>query len=496
MKVRLVAIVAGFLCIGGVASAHRLDEYLQATILSVEKDRLQASMRLIPGVAVSSSVIASIDSNGDGVLSDTEQRAYAERVLGDLSLTIDGNRLRPKLVSVEFPRVEQMKEGVGEIHIEFTADLPRGGANRRLILENLTRDRNVVYLVNCLVPSDHDIRIVGQTRNERQSFYQLDYVDYAQTSAPSGPALLNWWTGISGSVGAASVASLFPLGMRHIAEGTDHLLFLLVLLLPAPLIVVGSRWTGFIGVHGSARRIFKIVTAFTIGHSITLALAAWGVVSVPSRPIEVLIAVSILVSAVHALRPVFPGKEAGIAAFFGLIHGLAFAATLSELGLGHWERLSGIVGFNLGIETMQLVVVAATMPSLLLMSRTRAYPLLRIGGAIFAGCASVSWIAERLLGVHTSVDVVVGAMAHYAVWIAGALFLISLGCWRLLDVVDQQDTTMASSAELRGEEQSLPGEVCCCIASEPETMEDVVHEEMHLSAFSNDVGDLLPVALP
>src|SRR5438552_3498156 len=136
MKTRLVAAAVILLCLGGVASAHRLDEYLQATIISVEKDHVLASMRLIPGVAVSSSVIASIDSNGYGVISEAEQLAYAERVLGDLSLTVDGKRLRPKLVSVNFPRVEQMREGLGEIQIEFTADLPRGGSNRRLILEN------------------------------------------------------------------------------------------------------------------------------------------------------------------------------------------------------------------------------------------------------------------------------------------------------------------------------------------------------------------------
>ena len=97
-------------------------------------------------------------------------------MLGDLSLTVDGNRLRPKLVSMSFPQIEQMKEGLGEIHIEFTADLPSGGPNRRLVLENHHQNRNAVYLVNCLVPSDHDIRIVGQTRNQQQSFYQLDYV--------------------------------------------------------------------------------------------------------------------------------------------------------------------------------------------------------------------------------------------------------------------------------------------------------------------------------
>ncbi len=421
--------------LGGVASAHRLDEYLQATILLVDKDQVHASMRLIPGVAVASSVIASIDSNGDGVLSEAEQRAYAERVLGDLSLKVDGYRLRPTLVSAEFPQVEQMREGIGEIHIEYTVDLPHGGPNRRLILEDRHQMGDAAYLVNALVPSDPDIRIVAQSRNERQSFYQLDYVQ-AGGAVASAPLL--WLISLHAQTGAVGFASVFRLGMRHIAEGTDHLLFLLALLLPAPLMVVGSRWMGFAGVRRSLFRILKIVTAFTVGHSITLALAALGMVRVPSRPIEVLIAVSILVSAIHALRPLFPGKEAAIAAFFGLIHGLAFAATFAELGLGRWERVAGILAFNLGIETMQLIVVAVTMPSLVLMSRTRAYPFLRIGGALFAGVASVGWIVERLLGVQSSVDVAVNGVAHHAVWIAGALFVVSVGCWWLRDVLDQR----------------------------------------------------------
>jgi hypothetical protein len=75
-------------------------------------------------------------------------------------------------------------------------------------------------------------------------------------------------------------------------------------------------------------------------------------------------------------------------------------------------------------------VVAAIMPSLVLMSRTRAYPFLRIGGALFAGFASLCWIIERLLGVHTSVDSVVNSVAHRGVWIAVGLFLISVVSWR------------------------------------------------------------------
>src|SRR5579863_9778056 len=104
MTKTLAAAAAILLTLGAPASAHRLDEYLQATILSVEKDHVQASMRLIPGVAVSPLVIWSVDTNGDGIFSDTEQQTYVRRVLGDLSLSIDGHPLQPRLVSVNFPR--------------------------------------------------------------------------------------------------------------------------------------------------------------------------------------------------------------------------------------------------------------------------------------------------------------------------------------------------------------------------------------------------------
>ncbi len=167
------------------ALAHRLDEYLQATLISVEPDRLQASMRLVPGVAVSAFVIASIDTNGDGILSDAERRAYAGRVLNDLSLSIDGHHLQPRLISVDASGTGEMKDGMGELRIEFSADLPRGnGPAHRLVFENRHQSPIAAYLVNCLVPRDKTIQIAAQNRNQNQSYYQLDYV---QASAGSGP---------------------------------------------------------------------------------------------------------------------------------------------------------------------------------------------------------------------------------------------------------------------------------------------------------------------
>jgi hypothetical protein len=453
MNTRLVAAAAILLSLGAGAFAHRLDEYLQATIISVENDRLQVSMRLVPGVAVSSIVLASIDTNGDGVISEAEQRTYAERVLRDLSILVDGKSASPTLVSQKFPAIEEIKEGLGEVRIEFTVDLAPGGPERRIVFENHHHNEISAYLVNCLVPRDPSIRILTQNRNESQSFYQLDY---RQAGGGSDPSTLKGWSTVRGSLGAVGFASIFRLGMRHIAEGTDHLLFLLALLLPAPLLALGSRWVGFAGARRSLLQILKVVTAFTIGHSITLALAALGLVRVSTHPIEVLIAISILVSAIHALRPLFPGREALLAAFFGLIHGLAFAATLQELGLGRWERVAGILAFNLGIETMQLIAVASIMPSLVLLSRLRSYSVIRVGGALFAGTASVGWIVERLLHVNYSVDLLVDSLGNHAVWIAGGLFLISLACWLLPKLLNTQ---AAATQPLPGRTQTVRQEV-------------------------------------
>jgi HupE / UreJ protein len=90
----------------------------------------------------------------------------------------------------------------------------------------------------------------------------------------------------------------------------------------------------------------------------------------------------------HAIRPLFLGKEAWIAVFFGLVHGLAFAAVLTDLGLNGWYRLISLLGFNLGIESMQLVVVAATLPSLLLLSRTAVPPHSAGWRDVCIGCVS------------------------------------------------------------------------------------------------------------
>ncbi len=95
---------------------------------------------------------------------------------------------------------------------------------------------------------------------------------------------------------------------------------------------------------------------------------------------------------------------------------------------------------------MQFIVVAVTMPSLLMLSRTPAYSAVRMGGALFAGLASVGWIAERLLGLHSGVDGLVDSAAHHALWIGVILFLVSFACWSLRDFLDEQITAGRTQA--------------------------------------------------
>jgi hypothetical protein len=181
------------LAISGQAFAHRLDEYLEATMISLEKDRVAVEIRLSPGVAVAPFVIATIDRDGNGAISNTEEMACVEQVLGNVSMSLDGDVLPLHLVSKTFARVQDMREGQGEILLEFSADIPsRGRGARKLLFENNYQHQIGAYLMNATVPSDPDIRIRAQTRNFQQSSYSLEYT---QATSSSGPLSMVLWSG-------------------------------------------------------------------------------------------------------------------------------------------------------------------------------------------------------------------------------------------------------------------------------------------------------------
>lgn len=253
----------------------------------------------------------------------------------------------------------------------------------------------------------------------------LGHLQYTITALTVDRTRGHWWQGFR---------SVMNVGAHHIAEGTDHLLFLLVLLLPAPLLATGKHWSHFGGLKRSLVQLLKIVTAFTVGHSLTLLIGALGWLQLPSQLVEILIAFSIFVSALHAIRPWFAGREVYLAAGFGLIHGLAFAGSIAEYGFSPWYLAATILGFNLGIELMQLVVVALTIPWLILLARTQFYSPVRIGGAIFGAVAALGWIAERALAVRNPIEPLVNALANHPMILLSALATIAVAAtsWQIL----------------------------------------------------------------
>ncbi|MFO1337945.1 MAG: HupE/UreJ family protein [Burkholderiaceae bacterium] len=184
-------------------------------------------------------------------------------------------------------------------------------------------------------------------------------------------------------------------GVHHILIGTDHILFLLALLLPAVVLpATHARWTQALA------QVAKVVTAFTVAHSITLALAVLGIANPPSRIVESLIAVSVVLAAVDNLRRFLPGVRWQLAFVFGLVHGFGFAGALAELGLDQGALARMLVGFNLGVELGQLGIVAVVLPLAWWLRHTAFYrrAVLAGGSAAIAAVAAL-WFVERAFDV-------------------------------------------------------------------------------------------------
>jgi len=187
-------------------------------------------------------------------------------------------------------------------------------------------------------------------------------------------------------------------GIVHIAIGYDHILFLIALLLPAVLGRDGRTWRPVPRLSVAAATVFKIVTAFTLAHSVTLSLAALGVIQLPSRLVESVIALSVLLTAIDNVMPFLPARRWTIAFAFGLVHGFGFASVLADLELPRSALALSLVGFNVGVELGQLAIVALLIPLAYLLRRTALYqPVVLRGGSVAIGLLAAGWLAERSL---------------------------------------------------------------------------------------------------
>ncbi|WP_416984434.1 HupE/UreJ family protein [Streptomyces sp. T028] len=368
-------LIAVPLLVGGLASpagAHPMST--SAVLLDIGDDRVEGEVQLpVDRLAVA----VDRDLTRDSVLG--ADRAFLKKYTA-AHISAVGDEDRAWTVTLGTGSVRTID---GTPHLVYPLEIrpPDGRVTDFVLRYDVIVEELLTHQIIATVRHDFDRGILkaGDART-------LGIFDYTTKSleVPAGGG--SWLRGFAATAG---------LGIEHIGEGADHLLFLLMLLIPAPLVATGGRWRSAPSVRRAVGRVVHVVTAFAVGHSLTLALAAAGVLHLPSRPVETLIALSIAVSAVHAVRPLVARGEALIAGGFGLVHGLAFASLIGDLGLDRGSLVTTLLGFNLGIELTQLLVVALMMPSLVVLARTAVYPAFRVVVAVVGLVFSVSWILER-----------------------------------------------------------------------------------------------------
>ena len=186
-------------------------------------------------------------------------------------------------------------------------------------------------------------------------------------------------------------------GIIHIFIGIDHILFLLALLLPSVLILRNKSWIPNNSLKETLLNVFKIVTAFTLAHSITLTLSILGFISLESWIIESFIAFSVILAGLNNLTGTVSKRLWILVFVFGLIHGMGFASVLNELHLENSSKLITLFGFNLGVELGQAVIVGVIVPFIFLIRKFSFYkPLVLKLGSILIIAMGMIWLYERL----------------------------------------------------------------------------------------------------
>ena len=233
------------------------------------------------------------------------------------------------------------------------------------------------------------ITVGGLSRTLTDVLVRIRFADGSERTAmikPDAPALY-----IDPEADGAALPAYLTLGIEHLLFGFDHILF-----------VIGLMFF----VHRPIELV-KVVTAFTLAHSLTLALSTLGIVRLAQSPVEAIIALSILFLAVELLRPVEQRSLATrrgpwlVAFGFGLLHGFGFAGALSDIGLPGDAAALALLLFNLGVELGQLLVVAVLLLGLTLLRLSKVeLPIVVTRLPVYAmGTISAYWFVERLAGI-------------------------------------------------------------------------------------------------
>ena len=366
------------------ASAHRGNEsYLY---LDVAETQLEGRVEF-PYVDIRELFGLELDESGDAIQSELEDNLPALIDYAGVTTAIGtgGETWNLNFGGVELLSDDPESSGEpGYAIFPFTVDVPQAEVPRELeisfspFLNELDNRRNIV-----LVANDWQRGVFQEEANELLFFNPGNSSGDLDLGEPSQ------WANFTGSV---------ELGADHIRTGPDHILFVLVLLLPSVL-VFSTTWRPAPSFGSSLWRVLKIVTMFTVAHSITFSLAGLELIPLPpSALVETIIAVSIAVAAIHNLRPVVQNREWALAFAFGLFHGLGFASLVDALDTSRTAQLVSLVGRNVGIEIGQAIAILVAFPALFLLRRTRYYQPLFVLGSIGLAVIAMIWAAERIFG--------------------------------------------------------------------------------------------------
>jgi hypothetical protein len=318
--------------------------------------------------------VLSFDSDNDGEISDSElERAkpgVQKYAYDRLKISVDGGPAIPRHQGFEIHELDDA------IYLVLNFNLESGAVGPDMVVE---------------------YKLFFETDPLHRGFFRLDLPERTQTTvfSPSHPVERFIVSGAPQK--GHQFANFVTEGVWHIWLGFDHILFLLALLLPSVLQREEEHWKVTQDFRSALLKIAKVVTAFTIAHSITLTLASLEVVRLPSRFVESLIAISVLLAAVNNLKAIFPDRTWMIAFGFGLIHGFGFASALTELHLPTASLGLALLGFNLGVEAGQLVIVMAFVPIAFALRKTRFYQqiAMRYGSIVIVALAA-TWLFERV----------------------------------------------------------------------------------------------------
>lgn len=233
-------------------------------------------------------------------------------------------------------------------------------------------------------------------QDTHRGYLNLEYAGQTQTSV-FGPGSTAANVSLQAPSKLESLVKFIWLGMTHIWGGLDHVLFLITLLLPSVLRYREGRWQPVGSFREALISVVKVVTAFTVAHSVTLSLAALDVIHLPSRLVEAVIALSVVLAALNNVYPLVRERFLWAVAFaFGLVHGFGFSSVLGELVSDRRALVESLLGFNIGVEIGQLALVAVTVPLIFWLRHTVFYRRLVFAplSALIAVIGAV-WFMER-----------------------------------------------------------------------------------------------------